>query len=79
MSDSSSGTAANAALLFLAGAAVGALAIALTTPRSGPELRDDLKLLGRRIKGLGKELRAEAEDAWNERKDQNAGERVRMT
>lgn len=79
MSDNSSGTAANAALLFLAGAAVGALVIALTTPKTGTELRDDLKILGRRIKGLGKELRGEAEEAWSERKDQNAGERVRMT
>ena len=79
MSDNSSNTAANAALLFLAGAAVGALVIALTTPKTGTELRDDLKLLGRRIKGLGKELRGDVEEAWNERKDQDAGERVRMS
>ena len=35
---------------FLAGAAVGALVVALTTPKSGPELRGDLKDLARRAK-----------------------------
>lgn len=35
---------------FLAGAAVGAIVVALTTPKSGPELRGDLKDLARRAK-----------------------------
>lgn len=38
-------------LVFLAGAAVGAAVVALTTPKTGPELRGDLKGLGNRIKG----------------------------
>ena len=37
-------------LVFLAGAAVGAAVVALTTPKTGPELRGDLKGLGHRIK-----------------------------
>lgn len=35
---------------FLAGAAAGAVLVALTTPRTGPELRGDLKDLARRAK-----------------------------
>lgn len=37
-------------LAFFAGAAVGALAVALTTPKSGAQAREDLAGLGRRIK-----------------------------
>jgi gas vesicle protein len=37
-------------LLFLLGAAAGALVVALTTPRSGPELRSDLKGLAAKLK-----------------------------
>lgn len=33
--------------VFLVGAAVGAVVVALTTPKSGPRLRKDLKHLGR--------------------------------
>jgi gas vesicle protein len=38
-------------LLFLLGAAAGAVAVALTTPKSGPDLRADIKHLTRRLKG----------------------------
>ncbi len=37
-----------ALLTFLAGAAIGAIVVALTTPKSGPHLRRDLKNLFRR-------------------------------
>ncbi len=36
---------------FLAGAAVGAVVIALTTPKKGADLRKDLTGIGRRAKG----------------------------
>lgn len=39
-----------ALLAFFAGAAVGAVVVALTTPRSGPQARKDLADLGRRFK-----------------------------
>lgn len=34
-------------LTFLAGAAIGAMVVALTTPKAGPRLREDLKALTR--------------------------------
>ena len=37
-------------MLFLLGAAAGAVVVALTTPKSGPELRGDIKGLSRRLK-----------------------------
>ncbi|HJV23868.1 MAG TPA: YtxH domain-containing protein [Holophagaceae bacterium] len=44
------------ALTFLAGAAVGAIVLALTTPKTGKELRGDLKDLGNRLRGRAREL-----------------------
>lgn len=42
----------NATLLtFFVGAAVGAIVVALTTPKKGSELREGLACLGRRVKG----------------------------
>jgi gas vesicle protein len=37
-------------LTFLVGAAAGAVAVALTTPKTGPQLRGGLKHFGRRAK-----------------------------
>ncbi len=37
-------------LIFLAGAAVGAAVVALTTPKTGPQLRSDLKGAGERLR-----------------------------
>ena len=37
-------------LLFLLGAAAGAVVVALTTPKSGPDLRADIKDLTGRLK-----------------------------
>ncbi len=44
------GSVGTTMIVFLAGAALGALAVALTTPKTGPELRGDLKDLGIRMK-----------------------------
>ena len=43
-------TTGTSLMLFLLGAAVGALVVALTTPKTGPELRSDLKDLGAKLK-----------------------------
>ena len=43
-------------LLFLAGAAVGAAVVALTTPKTGAELRGDFKGLGNRLKDRASRL-----------------------
>jgi gas vesicle protein len=53
------------ALLYLAaGAAVGALAVALATPRSGPDLRDVLRRLGRRARRRTAGLAEDARATW---------------
>ena len=51
-----------------AGAATGALIVAMTTPKTGPELRDDLRNLGRRAKRRAAGLAEEAGEAWDEAK-----------
>jgi gas vesicle protein len=56
-------------LTFTAGAALGALVTALTTPRSGPELRGDLKELARRAKRKACSLSEEANGTWDEMKE----------
>jgi gas vesicle protein len=50
MQEHSSSSVGNVLLAFLAGAAVGGLVVALTTPKSGDEMRADLKGLGGRLK-----------------------------
>ncbi|HLO66108.1 MAG TPA: YtxH domain-containing protein [Holophaga sp.] len=58
--------AVSSTLFFLLGAAVGAAVVALTTPKSGPELRADIRDLGVRVKDrarkLGQDLTASAEE-----------------
>lgn len=53
------GSIGTSLLLFLAGAAVGAAVVALTTPKTGPELRGDLKGFGNKIKDRFSRLREE--------------------
>jgi len=53
------GSACGTLMVFLAGVAVGAVVVALTTPRTGPELRGDLKDLGNRVRDR---LKAFSED-----------------
>jgi len=54
MSDDRSALGANL-LLFLLGAAAGAVVVALTTPKSGPDLRADIKDLAGRVRRKAKE------------------------
>ncbi len=59
-------------LTFLAGATLGALVVALTTPKTGPELRGDLKDLARRAKRKAGDLADEAGLAWDDMKERTA-------
>jgi gas vesicle protein len=52
-------------MLFVAGAAIGGLLVALNTPRTGPELREDLKGLRRQARKRAEGLAEGAEGAWD--------------
>jgi gas vesicle protein len=56
------GSIGTSLLIFLAGAAVGATIVALTTPKTGPELRGDLKGLGNKVKDRISRLRSDEEE-----------------
>jgi gas vesicle protein len=43
-------------LLFLLGAAAGAVVVALTTPKTGPDLRSDIRDLSARLKRRAKAM-----------------------
>jgi gas vesicle protein len=51
--------------LFLAGAAIGGLLVALNTPKTGPELREDLRGFGRRAKRQAEGLAEDAGETWD--------------
>ena len=53
-------------LTFLAGAAVGAVVVALTAPKTGPELCGDLKGFARRAKQEAGDMADEACGAWDD-------------
>ena len=57
------GSLGTSLLVFLAGAALGAAIVALTTPKTGTELRGDLKGLGNRVKDRLSKLRPCEEEA----------------
>jgi gas vesicle protein len=59
-------------ITFLAGAAIGAAVVALTTPKAGPELRSDLKDLSRRARRRVGELAEDATDTWDDLKGRTA-------
>jgi len=59
-------------LTFIAGAAVGAALVALTTPKTGPELRGDLKDIARRAKRKAGDLAEDASGAWDEMKERTS-------
>jgi gas vesicle protein len=59
-------------LAFLAGAAVGAVVVALTTPKTGPELRGDLKDLTRQAKCRAGKLADDASETWDDLKGRTA-------
>jgi gas vesicle protein len=66
MNEEKTSTGSLVALSFIGGALLGALAVALTTPKSGPEVRDAIKGLGRRAKdGVGL-LGDQAGAVWDE-------------
>jgi len=67
------GSIGEALMMFVAGAAIGGLLVALNTPKTGPELREDLKGLGRRAKNKAEDLAEEAGGAWDRLKGK-AGE-----
>jgi gas vesicle protein len=73
MRENNGSSIAEALMLFVAGAAVGGLLVALNTPKTGPELREDLKGMGRRAKGKAEGLAEDAEGAWEKLKGK-AGE-----
>ncbi|MDR3669306.1 MAG: YtxH domain-containing protein [Holophaga sp.] len=57
-----------AVLSFVGGALLGALVVALTTPKAGPEVREELKAFGRRAKGKVGQLGDQAETFLGEAK-----------
>jgi len=63
MHENNGSSIVEALMLFVAGAAVGGLLVALNTPKTGPELCEDLKAMGRRAKGRAEGLTGDAEDA----------------
>jgi len=69
MNDTKSSSMIPTLLTFLAGAAVGAVVVALTTPKSGPELRGDLKNAACRAKRRAEDLMDDASGSWDELKD----------
>ena len=56
-------------LTFLAGAAAGAVVVALTTRKTGPQLRGDLKDLGRRAKLRVGAMAEDASEAYEGMRD----------
>lgn len=52
------GSIGTSLVIFLAGAAVGAAVVALLTPKSGPELRADLRGMGEKVKDRVAHFRA---------------------
>ena len=59
-------------LTFLAGAAVGAVVVALTTPKTGPQLRGDIKDLAKRTKEKAGHLAGEASEVLGGLKDRTS-------
>jgi len=51
-------------LLFLLGAAAGAAVVALVTPKSGPDLREDIKELARMLKRKTRESESALRSVW---------------
>ena len=66
--NSISGTASTV-LAFLAGAAAGAVLAALTLPRSGPELREEIAHLGSRVRRKAGHMADRAVEAGEDARD----------
>jgi gas vesicle protein len=80
MRENYGGSMGESLMLFAAGAAIGGLLVALNTPKTGPELREDLKGLGRRARAKAEGLGEDAEGAWAKLKGKaaEAGETVKQ-
>jgi gas vesicle protein len=65
MRETNGGSMGESLMLFVAGAAIGGLLVALNTPKTGPELREDLKGLGRKARKRAEGLAEDAEGAWD--------------
>jgi gas vesicle protein len=72
MSQENNGSNTSLLLAFIAGAAVGALVVALTTPKSGKEVREDLKSLGKRARSKLGDVTDDAGEIWEEAKERTA-------
>ena len=72
-SSANNSSTASAILAFLAGAAAGAALAALTLPRSGPELREELAHLGSRVRRKAGHMADRAMEAGEDAKDQITG------
>lgn len=59
-------------LTFLAGAAAGAVVVALTTRKTGPQLRGDLKDLARNAKRKAGSMAEDAAEAYEDLKGRTA-------
>jgi gas vesicle protein len=68
MSEPRTSTYGTTLLTFLAGAAVGAVVVALTTPKTGPELRGDLKDLTGQAKRRAGQMMDDACGSWDDLK-----------
>jgi gas vesicle protein len=79
MQESNTSSIGESLMLFVAGAAIGGLLVALNTPKTGPELREDLKGLGRKARRKAEGLAEDAEGAWDRLKDRasEAGESLK--
>lgn len=56
-------------LTFLAGAAVGAVVMALTTPKTGPQLRRDMRSLANRVKRRADDVAEDLGESWDDLKE----------
>jgi len=80
MRETNGGSIGESLMMFVAGAAIGGLLVALNTPKTGPELREDLRALGRRARSKAEGLAEDAEGAWDRLKGKagEAGEAVKQ-
>ncbi len=56
-------------LTFLAGAAVGAVVMALTTPKTGSQLRRDMRVLANRVKRRAGDVADDLGESWDDLKE----------
>ena len=79
MREHDGGSIGTSLMLFVAGAAIGGLLVALNTPKTGPELREDIRDLGRKARRKAENLAGDAEGAWGRLRGQagEAGEELK--